>query len=279
MAIRIALFLLIALGLSGLGAVIFMNIGKSNTAVVQEIKALPTPKTPILVAATVLRGGTLLVADDLTSLEVPIDAVPPGAWQDNLDTRTAVRGAMIRHQIEKGQIVAKTDVFRPGERGFLAAVLLPGMRAATIAVDAVSGTAGLIWAGDHVDVLLTQKLDDTKEAARRVAGETVLQNVRVIAVDKHMTEGEAPEGLNSNQRTVTVEVTPQDAQKLSVATNLGHLALIICSASDPADQPIANPVVWASDVSSAYRIGPNASPIQIVHVYAGSAAAAVEYHY
>jgi Flp pilus assembly protein CpaB len=78
---------------------------------------------------------------------------------------------------------------------------------------------------------------------------------------------------------VTVEVTSKDAEKLSVATSLGHLALIICSASDPAGSPPSGSVVWASDVSSAYRLGPDNSPIQIVHVYAGSQATALEYHY
>ena len=144
---------------------------------------------------------------------------------------------MVRHQIEPGEPIMHDDIVRPGEHGFLAAVLKPGTRAATIGVDAVSGTAGLIWPGDHVDVILTQKIEDTNTPlGRRVVGETVLQNVRIIAVDQHMTEGVAPvsnmAAINAAARTVTIEVMAKDAEKVSVAETLGRLALVVRSASD-----------------------------------------------
>ncbi len=290
MAVRIALFMLIALGLAGIGVTAIIGL-RPGVAEVRTVEApVVVAKTQIMAAARVIRGGTLLLSDDVTSKPVMPGEVPAGAWIDNLDARAATQGAMVRHQMEPGQPILHDDIMRPGERGFLAAVLAPGTRAATIAVDAVSGSAGLIWPGDRVDVILTQKIDDpTAPIARRVVGETVLQNVRVIAVDQHMTEGVAPSNglsaVNATARTVTIEVQPREAEKVSVATTLGHLGLVIRSASDPViaandDQTAGteNTLVWSSDVSSAYRSSPR-NPDMTVHLFTGSQATSVEYHY
>ena len=290
MAVRIALFMLIALGLAGIGVTAIIGL-RPGVAEVRTVEAtVVVAKTQIMAAARVIRGGTLLLSDDVTSKTVMPDEVPAGAWIDNLDARAATQGAMVRHQMEPGQPILHDDIVRPGERGFLAAVLTPGSRAATIAVDAVSGSAGLIWPGDRVDVILTQKIDDpTAPIARRVVGETVLRNVRVIAVDQHMTEGVAPSNslsvVNATARTVTIEVQAREAEKVSVATTLGRLALVIRSASEPViaandDQPAGSEstLVWSSDVSSAYRSSPR-GPDMTVHLFTGSQATSVEYHY
>jgi pilus assembly protein CpaB len=285
MAVRIGLFLMIALGAVGLGATIFLGMRPTSPASAQVVAPPPVPMTKILVAARVLRAGNLLVPEDLASKDVPPGQVPANAWIDGVDTRSELRGALIRQQIEKDAVIGKDGVVRPHERGFLAGVLMPGDRAASVAVDAVSGTAGLIWPGDRVDVILTQKLDDNKDLARKVSGETVLQNIRVVAIDKHMTEGESPDtGIagGGSQRTVTLEVSSKDAERLAVATSLGRLALVIRSASDDAKAPtlpLFNPVVWASDVSAAFHAAGPSGQGQTIHVFAGADASGVEYHY
>jgi pilus assembly protein CpaB len=294
MAVRFALFLLILVGLAGIGVTVAIGLHPAP-APVQLVapQEVVVPKTQIITAARVVRGGTLLLPDDVASKAVVAAEVPAGAWTDSLDTRAAIQGAMVRHQIEPGQPILHDDIVRPGERGFLAAVLSPGTRAATIGVDAVSGTAGLIWPGDRVDVILTQKLDDEKApASRRVAGETVIQNARVIAVDQHMVEGVSPNsGLaatNAIARTVTIEVQSRDAEKLSVAATLGRLAVVVRSATEPApaspdDHPADRATadegpVWSSDVSAAYRPSPR-NPEVTVHLFTGPQANPVEYHY
>lgn len=298
MVVRIALFLLIGLGLAGIGVTVAIGLRPPAAPVmVAAPQEVVVPKTQILTAARVVRGGTLLLPDDVVSKAVLPNEVPAGAWVDTLDTRAAIQGAMVRHQMEPGQPILHDDVVRPGERGFLAAVLSPGTRAATIGVDAVSGTAGLIWPGDRVDVILTQKIDDAATPiGRRVVGETVIRNARVIAVDQHMTEGVAPgSALTSNNaiaRTVTIEVLANEAEKVSVAATLGHLAVVVRSASEPAavadeahpaDQPVvasvaSDSLVWSSDVSAAYRSSPQ-HPDMTVHLFTGAQANAVEYHY
>jgi pilus assembly protein CpaB len=293
MAVRIALFLLILVGLAGIGLTVV--VGLRPAAVPMQMAApqeVVVPKTQIIAASRVVRAGTLLLPDDVASKTIPPADVPAGAWIDNLDTRAAIQGAMVRHQIEPGQPILHDDIVRPGERGFLAAVLAPGARAATIGVDAVSGTAGLIWPGDRVDVILTQKLDDDKAPiGRRVAGETVIQNARVIAVDQHMVEGVAPGSTMTSAsvvaRTVTIEVQARDAEKVSVAATLGRLAVVVRSATEPAQasneehpvaQAAADSLVWSSDVSAAYRPSPRNADLTI-HLFTGPQANPVEYHY
>ena len=121
---------------------------------------------------------------------------------------------------------------RPGDHGFLAAVLKPGMRAVTVGVDAITGTAGLIWPGDRVDLILTQTLDGPQLApGQRIAAETVLQNALVIAIDQLLVQGAAPEGPGpQNPRTVTLEVTSRDADRVQVAERIGRLSLAVRSA-------------------------------------------------
>ena len=168
------------------------------------------------------------------------------------------------------------DVLLPGDRGFLAAVLGTDMRAVSVAVDAVSGTAGLIWPGDRVDVVLTQQLnDEALPLYRRVAGETVLTDTRVIAIDQALMQGavvDGPEGARQ-ARTVTLEVSPREAERVSVATRLGRLALIVRSATGTAPGPETTPAItWGGDVSPALRAGRGApgAPPQAVQIFQGA---------
>jgi pilus assembly protein CpaB len=170
------------------------------------------------------------------------------------------------------------DVMRPGDHGFLAAVLTPGMRATSVGVDAVSGTAGLIWPGDHVDLILTEQIDDPNvPIGKRFAGETVLKDVRVIAIDQQLVQGGnagGPGAESAGSRTVTLEVTPEDAERVAVATRLGKLALAVRPV-DAAARAVTtgHDVTWSGDVSSALsqirRTGDTAVT-PTLHVYSGA---------
>jgi pilus assembly protein CpaB len=149
------------------------------------------------------------------------------------------------------------------------------MRGITIGVDATSGSAGLIWPGDRVDVILTQTLGDAGvPIGRRVAAETVLRNTRVIAIDQQLMQGAAPVGADVQSRTVTLEVSAEQAERLSVAMRLGRLSLSLRSATEPTDlnEPQPRPI-WARDVSPA--LGSEAAPAteNVVRIFQGGAQA------
>lgn len=220
-------------------------------------EAPPPPPPPqaarlrMLVAARPLPAGTLLKDEDFVVREVlPADA-PEGNFPATADGRGELRGALLRRYLDPNEPVLRGDVLRPRDRGFLAAVLRPGMRAVSVGVDQVTGTAGLIWPGDQVDLILSQELPDAP-LNRRVAGETVLQDVRVIAVDQQIAQGatgtDTPMGRVA--RTVTLEVTPDQAERVVVAIALGRLVLAVRAMAPTEDaEGERAPTTFSSDVS------------------------------
>ena len=168
-------------------------------------------------------------------------------------------------------------MIHPGDHGFLAAVLAPGMRATTVGVDAISGAAGLIWPGDKVDVLLTQTMDDADvPVGQRIAASLVLQNVRVIATGQQLVQGAtSADKAQPPATTVTLEVTPEQAERCAVAAHLGPLSLVVHS-SQPlpvtAAVPSPNGPVFADQVSPAMTTLHQSVPIiTTIHVFAGDA--------
>jgi pilus assembly protein CpaB len=232
------------------------------------------PKVVVLAAAGTLRAGTLLKPDDIEARELLESEAPAGARRDTPQARAELFGAMVRQTLLAHQVVLPADVMRPGDHGFLAAVLTPGWRATSVGVDAVSGTAGLIWPGDHVDLILTQEItDNTNNGANRIAAETVLKDVRVIAIDQQLVQGGSSSNGEASSRTVTLEVTPEDVERVAVATKLGHLSLAVrpVDAAPGGDQGNSHPVTWAKDVSNAYAPvkGPDA-PNTTVRIFSGT---------
>lgn len=178
---------------------------------------------------------------------------------------------MIRRSLQPKDFLLLADLLRPGDHGFLAAVLRPGMRATTVGVDAVSGTAGLIWPGDHVDVILTQISDDqTLPVSRRASAETVMSDVRVIAIDQQLMQGATGSGTEQGtSHTVTLEVTELQAERVALAARLGHLSLIVraaeASPGPPGEKP---PTTWGGDVSAA--LNQQRAAGRIMRVYHGT---------
>jgi pilus assembly protein CpaB len=207
-----------------------------------------------LVAAHPLPPGTLERDTDLTIKTVPHEQLPEGAIIDSREGRASLSGALIQHYVEPGAPVLVADVLRPRDRGFLAAVLAPGTRAVSIAVDPVSGVGGLIWPGDRVDVILTQEIPATGTTAKRVVGETVLSDVRIVAVDQDIVQGGSPTAGISGRlaSTVTVQASEGQAERLTVAGRLGRLSLAIRAIGSMPTRGGGAPVmVTGEDVSPA----------------------------
>ncbi len=289
--VRIAAILALLAGIAGLAGVLLVGMHPAAPPK-PPVAALPPPaKLRILVAARPVHAGTLLVPDDIEGREVLPADMPSGALRDESDTRIGIRGAMVRRSMVKGDPINGTDLLKPGDRGFLAAVLRPGMRAVSVGVDLVAGTAGLIWPGDYVDVILTQTIDgQSAPLDRRVSGEAVLENALVIAIDQQIVHGSAPDSVlptaTMNNRTVTLEVTERDAERIAVATRLGKVALAVRAAeAGPGGdtraagaKPAQPAVVWGGDVAAALREKPLSKPNTIVKLFPG-AAQPVEFKY
>jgi pilus assembly protein CpaB len=281
MFLRVMFFALMALGLVGFGTVAWIS-SRPPAAEASMGPAVPPQTLAVITAARAIHAGSLLRAEDLASKEVPRSEVGPGATLDTPQTRRELSGAMVRRGFSAGELIRPADVMHPGDHGFLAAVLMPGMRALTVGVDAITGTAGLIWPGDRVDLILTQVMpDNAAPVGHRVFAETVLTDVRVIAIDQQLVQGASPGGTEQTARTVTLEVNTDQAERVSVATRLGRLSLSVRSA-DIAHQPPGPGVwpgtVWASDVSSALSHDATTKVDRSVHVFSG-AGDSKEFHF
>jgi pilus assembly protein CpaB len=240
---------ILVLGIGGLLISAFGVVAYVGLAPTKPVEATAVPTVEVLATSHPVRAGSLLQPGDLAEHEVPAGHVPEGARIDNAESRNALVGAMVRRMLGDHEVIAAADVLRPGDRGFLAAVLQPGTRAVSVAVDAVSGEAGLIWPGDRVDLILTQEIAAVSQSlAHRVSGETVLSNVRVIAVDQQLVQGGQASGLGDGRaqesRTITLEVVPLDAARIAVATRLGKLQVVLRAA------PAATPVTADADLTA-----------------------------
>jgi Flp pilus assembly protein CpaB len=190
MILRVFLFAIMACGLLGFGAVAWVSAYPPKTAA--AAKEIPKTVTVLAVAHDV-HAGALLKSEDITAKVIATADVPTGATPDAPDARRGLVGGMVRRTLAAGDVILPADVMRPGDHGFLAAVLRPGMRAVTVGVDAVSGTAGLIWPGDRVDVIMTQLVDETSlPLGRRISSQAVLSDIRVIAIDQELVQGATP---------------------------------------------------------------------------------------
>jgi pilus assembly protein CpaB len=193
---------------------------------------------------------------------MPLADVPQGAVTSTPEVPGGLRGALLRRYLDAGNPLMAGDVLHPRDRGFLAAVLAPGTRAISVGVDAVTGTGGLIWPGDRVDLLLTQELNEKiAPLARRIVGETVLTDVRVVAIDQSIAQGAVATGDNATgrlARTVTLEVSPQQAERAVVAERLGKVTVVIRSVEAVALADAALPSVYGGDVSTALADGETA---------------------
>lgn len=267
MFLRLLVVVSLVLSATGLGLLalqLIMPAGTPQQVVRVEAPPVvaPPPRVRMIVAARPLSIGTLLKDEDFRETDVAADAIPEGAFTGGTASLAELRGALLRRFIDPNQPVIATDVLRPRDRGFLAAVLRPGTRAISIGVDVVTGASGLIWPGDEVDLILTQNLQQggsTESPGRRVVGETILSAVRVIAVDQQISHsGTDATAARVVARTVTLEVNPEQAERLAVAMQLGRISLVVRSIEGVPEASGPRPsLVFGSDVSSALT-GPQA---------------------
>jgi pilus assembly protein CpaB len=218
----------------------------------------------ILLAARPVPRGTLLRSEDMTWENRDAGKVAPGNIARSQTSETLFLGSVARRDFAAGEPLMATDLVKSGERAFLSGVLAPGDRAVAIAVDAPQSAAGLALPGDRVDVILTQNFgSETAGNGRKAVGETVLTNVRVIAVDQWLNTTAKPGGTDKRMgtteaqmpRTITLEVSELEAERVLVAVQLGKVQFAVRAlegtdlsqgGGDNRPEPI-----WAYDVSPA----------------------------
>lgn len=297
---RIIVICVAAVAAIGLALVVrAMGSPSKEPAAVAAAASAPTrPMAKVLVAAKDLQPGKRLEDSDLDWKDWPVDEVNPAFITDgtrpvpaageapekagkpagavaavsraatNIVTGGAKAdyvGSVVREPILAGEPIVLRKIVRAGDSGYMAAYLEPGMRAMAISVTVETAAGGFILPGDRVDVVLTRETNlaniGTTEGDRsKFASTTVMQNIKVLAIDQSTRAGDDAQTVIG--ATATLEVRPGDAEALALAKSEGELSLILRSYADtggPSGRVSAGP-----RQSAAVRVYRGGSPEVVV---------------
>jgi pilus assembly protein CpaB len=232
------------LALLALAALVFIVVRslsapkpRINGAKVERSTGAVVKFLQIYVARKNLEVGSFLDAGDLEPHDWLEYAIIPSEVRVDQVPASELTGSVVRERMVKGEPIFREKLVKPGDRGFLSAVLLPGMRAVTLALDNISGHSGLMLPGDRVDVILTQSVGGADSPGQAHVGETIVRAARVLAIGKALGPPDNPANIDERPDAVTLEVTPKQAEVVSVAKQLGTLTLALRSLpSTPSDQ-------------------------------------------
>jgi pilus assembly protein CpaB len=177
--------------------------------------------TKIVVASTDINLGTRLTPEMLKQSDWPSESIPKDSFTDPklLDTRVA------RVTLQRGEPFTESKLAQRGATGGLSAVVAEGKRAMTVRVNDVIGVAGFALPGNYVDILVSTQDEDNKSAEKdKNISKLVLERILVLAVAQEASQSDTkPKVVNA----VTLEVTPEQAEKLDLARSVGQLSLVL----------------------------------------------------
>jgi pilus assembly protein CpaB len=229
--------ILLVVALIVAGGTAFMARSLFSQSATPQVQAAAIPVesgNEILVATRALPVGTIIAADSFRYQPWPKDLIENAYFLKGDAEPASLAGTVVRSAVTAGQPITKGSLVKPGERGFLAAALGPGMRAVTVSVSGspASGVAGFVFPGDRVDLVLTQTVEGG-EGPPLKASETIVRNLRVLATDQR-TSSEDADGKKQvvAYSSVTLEATSRIAEKIAVAQSVGQLSLSLRSLAE-----------------------------------------------
>ena len=252
----------------------------------------PAPKTlqVVLTASRDLKVGSLITANDIVWAPLKKGAIASAHMLKGKTQPNQVIGAVVRRAVYNGTPLSWASIVRPGQYGFLAAALSPDHRAVTIGVNRATSQAGLIYPGDHVDVILTVEIREQQARETSTFTTTILEDVRVIAVDRQVegaagSQGQPKKSSRSDTSTVTLEVLPSEAERLVLATAKGQISLAMRSLADSQRRdnhtptafkdllplpPVANGLEKAASPEAAPEVAPPEPKVVRVRIFRGA---------
>jgi pilus assembly protein CpaB len=176
----------------------------------------------VIIANRDLEPGHLIAAEDVTTAKWPVDAVSKTVFTDN----KAVVGRAVLTPVVKGQTMFDGLLAAPGSEGGLTALVPDGMRAVAVEITESSGVGWMLVPGCRVDVIAALR-QESGEMAR-----TIVENVKVQAVGQRLAKDRSDGARGEVMKTVTLIVTPKDAESIELAGNSGKLRLVLRGAND-----------------------------------------------
>jgi pilus assembly protein CpaB len=211
---------------------------QEQTTVVQQMEL-----TTVVVATAPLRFGNELLREHVKVIEWPATALPEGVFQNIDDLIDSERPRVVLQSIEVNEPILLTKVTGPGERASLSTIISEGMRALTIRVNDVAGVAGFVLPGDRVDLLLTREVIKDQPIT-----DVLMQNVRVLGIDQ---KADSPEATPDVVKAVTIEVTVEQAQKITLAASVGQLSLALRDVANVDSEPVRTVSLRDLNISEA----------------------------
>jgi len=259
MRARTLILFVVALTLAGGTAMLVRSFLAQRPEVEAEALAKPAaPQRSVLVARGAISRGQILKPQDFSWQVWPEGGIDKSYILSGTRTPESLAGWVARDPFAAGEPINDAKMVSPGSRGFLAAVLGPGMRAVSVPVTATSGISGFVFPGDQVDILITHQLTGANNnEARHQAAETVLHDVRVIGIDQKL-DSKTGEALVAH--TATLEVTPKQSEVIAVAAEMGKLSLSLRSLATPSDEKTLADAS-AADTQATYTMDSEVSPL------------------
>jgi pilus assembly protein CpaB len=219
--------LVIALAAGGVAA---MLAGGSNQKPAEPAPVAKVDMTDVLVAKTDIAIGQAVTPAELQWQEWPASAAAPSFIRRSAmpDALEKFNGAIARQPFVAGEPINEAKLVRAQGSGFMAAILPPGKRAISTEISAETSAGGFILPNDHVDVILTKREKD--ERGDHFISETILNNIRVLAIDQTIAEKNGQKVVVG--KTATLELTPGQAETLALSRQQGTLSLALRSHAD-----------------------------------------------
>ncbi|MHA6287508.1 Flp pilus assembly protein CpaB [Maricaulis sp. CAU 1757] len=234
-ALRI--IILAAAAIAAIAVAFFVRQAMQDGDAPQTVVVEERPSVRILAARRDLTIGERTSAADFYWQAWPDEAVSPGYVVENRGQGIEdFAGSVVRAPIGQGEPVTGRRLVQPGEAGFMAAVLSPGMRAVAVPISAETGAGGFILPNDRVDVIVS--FEEEREGSRgrsALVARTVVENARVLAIDQTFGDGEGEDVVLGE--TATLELTPAQARATSLAVARGDVSLALRSLSDNDSAP------------------------------------------
>jgi pilus assembly protein CpaB len=183
----------------------------------------------VVAAATPLKFGDRLAKENLRLIDWPTGSVPQGTFR-SIDELLGPEPRVALQAIQPNEPILINKVTGPGQRASLSAVITSGMRAMTIRVNDVHGVAGFVLPGDRVDILLTREVIKDQPVTH-----VLLQNVKVLGIDQR---SEQQNNKPDVVKAVTIEVTTEQTQKITLAAQVGRLSLALRDVSNVELAPV-----------------------------------------
>jgi pilus assembly protein CpaB len=199
-----------------------------------------TPTTDVLVAQKDIQMGDKLAGSHIGWQTWPANAVTAQmiTKASDPDAASNMTKARARVMIFEGEPIIEKKLVLPDQNGFMSAILPKGMRAISVRISEETGAGGFILPNDRVDVILTRKRDEAGVSS--ADSETVLTNVRVLAIDQTFRQDEETNQVVVAKRTATLELDPHQAEVVSMAETAGQLSLALRSIAENDGVPLAD---------------------------------------